>query len=83
MIDKKACLGSSGQMDELTFDRHSSHTLSRILRTIYPPIYVTILISCKERPGAEISDWADGDTGSFDAEMGSVAKMFSAQHAVL
>ena len=74
-------------MDELTFNRHSSHTLSQILRTIYPPIYVTILISCKERPsgfaGAEISDWADGGTSSFDAEMGSVAKMFSAQHAVL
>ena len=50
---------------------------------IYPPMYVTLLISCKERPGAEISDWADGDTGSFDAEMGSVAKMFSAKHTVL
>ena len=67
-------LGADG---ELTFNRHSSHTLSRILRTIYPPIYVTILISCDERPsgsaGAEICDWAVGDTGSFDAEMGSVA----------
>ena len=64
-------------MDELTFDRHSSHTLSRILQTIYPPTYVTILISYKERPsgsaGAEICDWADGDTGYFDAERGYVA----------
>ena len=62
---------------------HFRSALLTILRTIYPPIYVTILISCKERPGAEISDWADGDIGSFDAEMGSVAKMFSEQHAVL
>jgi len=31
---------------------------------------------CKERPlSSAISDWTDGDTGSFDAEMGSVASM--------